>query len=137
MAGSLHIRSAAPSDIPALAEITISAANYTIPGRKLGDELFDLERDIAPGEPGGSPPGTLRLQFEDWLSKGHIWLAELEGRVVGSTAWYRPIWDASMAHLYISLASYRPPPSITVSSDPRLVYVYAYAYANVNVLALV
>ncbi|KAJ7847395.1 hypothetical protein B0H13DRAFT_2362509 [Mycena leptocephala] len=45
----------------------------------------------------------------------------------------------SAAHLHISLASYRPSPSITVSSDHRLVYVYvyAYAYANVNVLALV
>ncbi|KAJ7922435.1 hypothetical protein B0H13DRAFT_2317475 [Mycena leptocephala] len=38
----------------------------------------------------------------------------------------------SAAHLHISLASYRPSPSITVSSDHRLVY----AYANVNVLAL-
>jgi hypothetical protein len=94
MAGSPHIRSATPSDIPALAETTISAANYSIPGRKLGDELFNLEWDIAPGEPGGSPPGKLRLQFEDWLSKGHIWLAELEGRVVGSIAWYGPTWDA-------------------------------------------
>jgi hypothetical protein len=72
----------------------------------LGDELFDLERDIAPGEPGGSPPGTLRLQFEDWLSKGHIWLAELEGRIVGSTAWYRPIWDAE--HGYIPVMCISP-----------------------------
>jgi hypothetical protein len=43
----------------------------------------------------------------------------------------------STAHLHISLAPYRPSPSITVSSDPRLVYVYVYAYANINVLALV
>ncbi|KAJ7899803.1 hypothetical protein B0H13DRAFT_2336851 [Mycena leptocephala] len=45
----------------------------------------------------------------------------------------------SAAHLHISLASYRPSPSITVSSDHRLVYVYVYtyAYANVNVLTLV
>ncbi|KAJ7905209.1 hypothetical protein B0H13DRAFT_2334153 [Mycena leptocephala] len=45
----------------------------------------------------------------------------------------------SAAYLHISLAPYRPSPSITVSSDPRLVYVYVYtyAYANVNVLALV
>ncbi|KAJ7905211.1 hypothetical protein B0H13DRAFT_2334156 [Mycena leptocephala] len=44
----------------------------------------------------------------------------------------------SAAYLHISLAPYRPSPSITVSSDPRLVYVYVYtyAYANVNVLAL-
>ncbi|KAJ7871082.1 hypothetical protein B0H13DRAFT_2350092 [Mycena leptocephala] len=39
----------------------------------------------------------------------------------------------SAAHLHISLALYCPSPSITLSSDPRLVYVYA----NVNVLALV
>ncbi|KAJ7900841.1 hypothetical protein B0H13DRAFT_2664086 [Mycena leptocephala] len=43
---------------------------------------------------------------------------------------------ALRSHLHTSLASYRPSPSITVSSDHRLVYVYAYAYANVNVLAL-
>ncbi|KAJ7809255.1 hypothetical protein B0H13DRAFT_1928019 [Mycena leptocephala] len=46
---------------------------YSVPGRKLDDEFFDLERDIAAAELGGSPPGKLRLQFEDWLSKGHIW----------------------------------------------------------------
>ncbi|KAJ7841458.1 hypothetical protein B0H13DRAFT_2365738 [Mycena leptocephala] len=46
----------------------------------------------------------------------------------------------SAAHLHISLAQYRPSPSITVSSDPRLVYVYAlayaYAYVHAHVLAL-
>jgi hypothetical protein len=35
------------------------------------------------------------------------------------------------SHLHISLASYRPSPSITVSSDPRLVYVYTHVLALV------
>ncbi|KAJ7853451.1 hypothetical protein B0H13DRAFT_1904040 [Mycena leptocephala] len=53
---------------------------YSVPGRKLNDEFFDLERDIAAAELGGSPPGKLRLQFEDWLSKGHIWGYYFNGR---------------------------------------------------------
>ncbi|KAF7332897.1 GNAT family N-acetyltransferase [Mycena venus] len=92
------LRPATASDIPALAETNISAANFSIPGRKLGEELFDLERDIAPAKPDGSPPGKLRLQLEDRLSKGHIWLAELDGQVVGSIAWDDPSWSAEQGY---------------------------------------
>lgn len=90
MADVPHLRAATPSDIPALAEACISAANFSIPGRKLGEELYDLEKDISVGEPGVSPPGKLRKQFEEQLANDHIWLAEVRGRVVGSIVWYSP-----------------------------------------------
>ncbi|KAJ6489810.1 hypothetical protein C8R45DRAFT_1138580, partial [Mycena sanguinolenta] len=86
------------SDSVAVGTSPISAANFSIPGRKLGEELFDLERDIAHGEPDGPPSGKLRLQLEERLANGYIWLAELNGRVVGSIAWHDPLSDA--AHGY-------------------------------------
>ncbi|KAJ7921807.1 hypothetical protein B0H13DRAFT_2318118 [Mycena leptocephala] len=58
-------------------------------------------------------------------------------RLIMALLSYLHFVSPSAAHLHISLALYRPLPSITVSSDHRLVYVYAYAYANVNILALV
>ncbi|KAJ7474733.1 acyl-CoA N-acyltransferase [Mycena latifolia] len=92
MADAPHLRAATSSDIPSLAEACISAANFSIPGRNLGDELYDLERDIAPGEAGVSSPGKLWTQFQQQFAEGHIWLVEVNGGVVGAIAWYEPIW---------------------------------------------
>ncbi|KAJ6536170.1 acyl-CoA N-acyltransferase [Mycena capillaripes] len=112
MASVPLIRPATASDIPALAETNISAANYSIPGRKLGEELYDLERDIAPAKPDGSSAGKLRLELEDRLSKGYIWLAELDGRVVGSIAWDDPSWTAEQGYKPGEITSMAVHPSV-------------------------
>ncbi|KAJ7454751.1 acyl-CoA N-acyltransferase [Mycena latifolia] len=93
MADAPTLRPATPLDIRALADIYISGLNLSIPGRDLGDKLYDLERDIAPGEPGVSPPGKLWARFQDQFSKEHFWLAEAEGRVAGYITWYDPTWS--------------------------------------------
>lgn len=85
------LRSAIPFDIPALANTFISAANFSIPGRQLGKEFYNLEVDIAPGAP-GVPPGKLWTRFQEQFSKEQIWLAEVDGKVAGYIAWYAPAW---------------------------------------------
>ncbi|KAJ7457195.1 acyl-CoA N-acyltransferase [Mycena galericulata] len=98
MAHEPNLRAATPEDIPALADACISAANFSIPGRKLGEELYDLHRDIASGEPGVSPPGKLRRQFQNQMDTQHLWLAEVGGKVVGSIAWYGPGWNEQLGY---------------------------------------
>lgn len=98
MADAPHLRAATPADIPALAETFISAVNFSIPGRNLGEEFYDLEPDIAPGEPGVSLPGKLWTRFQEQFSKEHIWLAELEGRVAGYIAWYGPTRSTELGY---------------------------------------
>ncbi|KAJ7164021.1 acyl-CoA N-acyltransferase [Mycena crocata] len=85
-----HLRIATPADIPALADTFIRAVNLSIPGRKLGDEFYDLQRDIAPGDPGSSAPGKLWTRFQKQFSDEQIWLAEVDGRVAGYVSWYAP-----------------------------------------------
>jgi len=93
MANTPILRAAVPSDIPALADTFISGVNFSIPGRKLGEEFYHLEADIAPGEPGVSAPGKLWTRFQEQFTKEHIWLAEVDGRVAGYIAWYDPTWN--------------------------------------------
>ncbi|KAJ6570162.1 acyl-CoA N-acyltransferase [Mycena vulgaris] len=92
------LRAATPSDIPALADTFICAVNLSIPGRKLGEEFYDLERDISPGEPGVSSPGKLWTRFHEQFSKEHVWLAEADGRVAGYIAWYDPTWSGDSGY---------------------------------------
>ncbi|KAJ7454752.1 acyl-CoA N-acyltransferase [Mycena latifolia] len=92
------LRSATPLDIRALADTFISGVNLSIPGRKLGEEFYDLERDIAPGEPGVSPPGKLWTRIQEQFSKEHIWLAEVDGRVAGYIGWYDPTWSEELGY---------------------------------------
>ncbi|KAJ7678490.1 acyl-CoA N-acyltransferase [Mycena rosella] len=98
MADTPILRAATPSDMPALADTFISGVNLSIPGRKLGEEFYALERDIAPGEPGVSDPGKLWTRFQEQFEKEHIWLAETDGRVVGYISWYDPTWSEEAGH---------------------------------------
>ncbi|KAJ7510408.1 hypothetical protein B0H11DRAFT_2269783 [Mycena galericulata] len=85
------LRAATPSDIHDLADTFVSAVNYSIPGRQLGEEFYNLQADLALGE-SGVPPGKLWTRFQEQFSKEQIWLAEVDGKVAGYVAWYAPVW---------------------------------------------
>ncbi|KAJ7620977.1 acyl-CoA N-acyltransferase, partial [Roridomyces roridus] len=86
MSATPMLRSATLQDIPALAEAMVPAANFSIPGRNLGDELYDLEKDVQEAR-GNQPPGKIRTQFEEQMKMHNVWLAEVEAGVAGGIAW--------------------------------------------------
>ncbi|KAJ7220041.1 hypothetical protein GGX14DRAFT_559852 [Mycena pura] len=98
MSSTVQLRAATPSDIRALADTFICAVDFSVPGRKLGKEFYDLETDIAPGEPGVSSPGKLWTRFQEQFHEEHIWLAEVDGKVAAYIAWYDPTWNADSGY---------------------------------------